>query len=302
MPSTSKKQHNFMTAIAHSPAFAKKVGVPMSVGKDFTKADKGRKFKDGGMAHTDIKEDKKLIKRAFKMHDAQEHKGEHTNLSKLKKGGIAMKKTFKDMEKREVEFMRKKGAPTSMIKHEKKEMSEEQGEPMCGGGKVKKMAAGGKAKLDPKVVATLNAQAARGAARPAPVAPMARPAPTVPMAAPAMARPPMAPTPVRPPMAPTPAAPMKKGGLASKVRNEKEEIKRVKAEEAFDKSMMKMAKGGRTASKGEHSIQTKSKRGAIEVKMAGGGFVKSADGCAVRGLTRAMQPKMAGGGKTKKYC
>ena len=143
MPSTSKKQHNFMTAIAHSPAFAKKVGVPMSVGKDFTKADKGRKFKDGGMAHTDIKEDKKLIKRAFKMHDAQEHKGEHTNLSKLKKGGIAMKKTFKDMEKREVEFMRKKGAPTSMVKHEKKEMSEEQGEPMCGGGKVKKMAAGG---------------------------------------------------------------------------------------------------------------------------------------------------------------
>ena len=31
--------------------------------------------------------DKKLIKKAFKMHDAQEHKGKHTNLSKLKKGG-----------------------------------------------------------------------------------------------------------------------------------------------------------------------------------------------------------------------
>jgi len=48
MPSTSKKQHNFMEAIAHSPSFAKKVGVPQSVGKDFSNADKGRKFSKGG--------------------------------------------------------------------------------------------------------------------------------------------------------------------------------------------------------------------------------------------------------------
>lgn len=48
MPSVSTKQHNFMAAIAHSPAFAKKVGIPQSVGQDFTKADKGRKFKEGG--------------------------------------------------------------------------------------------------------------------------------------------------------------------------------------------------------------------------------------------------------------
>ena len=48
MPSSSKKQHNFMAAIAHSPSFAKKVGIPQSVGKDFTKADKGRKFSKGG--------------------------------------------------------------------------------------------------------------------------------------------------------------------------------------------------------------------------------------------------------------
>ena len=48
MPSTSKKQHNFMAAIAHSPAFAKKVSVPQSVGQDFNKADKGRKFSKGG--------------------------------------------------------------------------------------------------------------------------------------------------------------------------------------------------------------------------------------------------------------
>jgi hypothetical protein len=48
MPSTSKKQHNFMAAVAHNPAFAKKAGVPQSVGKDFSKADKGRKFSKGG--------------------------------------------------------------------------------------------------------------------------------------------------------------------------------------------------------------------------------------------------------------
>jgi len=48
MPSTSKKQHNFMEAIAHSPSFAKKVGVPQSVGKDFSNADKNRTFSKGG--------------------------------------------------------------------------------------------------------------------------------------------------------------------------------------------------------------------------------------------------------------
>jgi hypothetical protein len=48
MPSTSKKQHNFMEAVAHNPAFAKKAGVPQSVGKDFSTADKGKTFKRGG--------------------------------------------------------------------------------------------------------------------------------------------------------------------------------------------------------------------------------------------------------------
>ena len=48
MPSTSKAQHNFMAAVAHNPAFAKKAGVPQSVGKEFNKADKGKTFKQGG--------------------------------------------------------------------------------------------------------------------------------------------------------------------------------------------------------------------------------------------------------------
>ena len=48
MPSTSKKQHNFMEAVAHNPSFAKKAGVPQSVGKKFNNADKGKKFSTGG--------------------------------------------------------------------------------------------------------------------------------------------------------------------------------------------------------------------------------------------------------------
>ena len=50
MPSTSAKQHRFMQAVAHSPSFAKKVGVSQSVGKDFAAADQGRKFGSGGRA------------------------------------------------------------------------------------------------------------------------------------------------------------------------------------------------------------------------------------------------------------
>ena len=102
MPSVSKKQHNFMEAIAHSPSFAKKVGVPQKVGKDFATADKGKKFSKGGtMAKSDMKEDMKadikqdkaIIKKAFKMHDKQEHKGgKGTDLSKLAKGGMAASK------------------------------------------------------------------------------------------------------------------------------------------------------------------------------------------------------------------
>jgi hypothetical protein len=87
-----------MEAIAHSPSFAKKVGVPQSVGQDFASADKGRKFAKGGMmAKSDMKEDmamdKKqdvaMIKKAFKQHDMQEHKGGKGTTLKLSKGGSA---------------------------------------------------------------------------------------------------------------------------------------------------------------------------------------------------------------------
>ena len=48
MPSKSKAQARLMAAAAHNPAFAKKVGIPTSVAKEFNQADKGRKFGTGG--------------------------------------------------------------------------------------------------------------------------------------------------------------------------------------------------------------------------------------------------------------
>ena len=45
MPAKSEKQEKFMRAVAHSPSFAKKVGVPMSVGREFTKSGGGMPLK-----------------------------------------------------------------------------------------------------------------------------------------------------------------------------------------------------------------------------------------------------------------
>lgn len=47
MPSRSRKQAVLMAAAAHNPAFAKKVGVPQSVAKDFNAADKGTRILRG---------------------------------------------------------------------------------------------------------------------------------------------------------------------------------------------------------------------------------------------------------------
>ena len=49
MPSKSKAQHNLMAAVANNPKFAKKVGIPQTVGEDYMKADKKvMKYNVGG--------------------------------------------------------------------------------------------------------------------------------------------------------------------------------------------------------------------------------------------------------------
>jgi len=123
-----------MEAVAHSPSFAKKVGVSQSVGKDFSAADKGRKFSKGG----DMKKGyadggMPMVNKGGKMVPSFAADG----VGKMAKGGMA---ESKKMVGKEVAFMKKKGAPAAMIKHEKAEMMG-----MKKGGGVKKMAAGGSA-------------------------------------------------------------------------------------------------------------------------------------------------------------
>ena len=117
MPATSLKQKKFMDAVAHNPAFAKKAGVPQSVGKDFSEASKGMKFGKGSTSRAEAQ----AINKPKTNQGSQEL---------FKKGGNAMAES-KAMMKKEVSFMKKKGAPASMVKHEESEM------------KTKKMANGG---------------------------------------------------------------------------------------------------------------------------------------------------------------
>ena len=118
MPSKSKAQHNLIAAVANNPAIDKKVGIKKSVGEEFMKADKSKKFgsggalkatdssenpglsklptedrnkmgymKKGGMAKKDMAQDKKTVKKAVGMHEKQLHGGKKSDLAALKKGG-----------------------------------------------------------------------------------------------------------------------------------------------------------------------------------------------------------------------
>lgn len=99
MPSKSKAQHNLMALVANDPKAAKRIGIPKSVGEDFMKADKGKKFAKGGcakggMAKDDLAQDKKMVKKAVGMHDKQMHGGKKTDLKGLKKGGMCGAKKY----------------------------------------------------------------------------------------------------------------------------------------------------------------------------------------------------------------
>lgn len=123
----------------------------------FKKSTKMQCFKEGGSVKyesrkehkeemkADIAQDKKIIKKAFKMHDEQEHKGEHTNLSKLRKGGRAKKdcgsvRKYKTGGAVENQYAAKKTAKDikdiANTKRQKPAM-------LCGGKSVKKYEEGG---------------------------------------------------------------------------------------------------------------------------------------------------------------
>jgi len=106
MPSVSKKQHNFMAAVANNPEFAKKAGVPQSVGKEFNNADKGKTFKRGGDMASSM--GKPVMKKG--MSTAKDGMKKPTPMADtamgMKKGGMPMK--MKDGKKVPI-FMNKGG-------------------------------------------------------------------------------------------------------------------------------------------------------------------------------------------------
>ena len=88
MPSVSKKQHNFMAAVANNPSFAKKAGVPQSVGKEFNDADKGKTFKRGDTMMS--KMGKPTMKKGMSM--AKDGMKRPTPMADTSMGGMGMKK------------------------------------------------------------------------------------------------------------------------------------------------------------------------------------------------------------------
>ena len=196
MPSKSKKQHNLMAAVANNPAFAKKVGISKSVGEEFMKADKTKKFKNGDLVEVDSDKNPGLSKLPTEVRN---------KMGYMKKGGMAMKKGMHKM------------ADGKMMKDS--DMPK------------KKMKMGGMA--------------------------------------------------------------YKEGGKADMAQDKKTVKKAVGMHEkqlhgGKKSDLAKLKHGGRIASKGEHSVQKQSKRGAEMVKMKSGGMAKCArgGGIEVRGKTK----------------
>ena len=127
MPSVSKKQHNLMAAVANNPKFAKKVGIPKSVGEDFMEADKGKKFRTGGSTNPA----KGKFNKPRSNHGMMQLPNVSLEKYVGKKEGGSLKgnemKESKMMVKKEIGFMKKKGAPKSMIKHEMAEAGMKKG-------------------------------------------------------------------------------------------------------------------------------------------------------------------------------
>ena len=229
MPSKSKAQRNFMAAVAHNPAFAKKAGVPQSVGKEFNQADKGRKFAKGGiMAKKDSEfdDDVKRVKSGLYM-----DKGDDRVYSRERGLGPGM--AARRLEGRGVDI---KGLAGNRANEQDLGSYKK-------GGNVKKMNMGGYADGGMPMVMKdgkkVPAFAADGVGK------------------------------------------MAKGGMA-KGGMKHEDVK-------MDKKMMQKA-----VNKHEGRLH----KGSTMTKLAGGGFTKSANGIAQRGLTKGTQVVMKrGGGK-----
>ena len=146
MPSSSAKQAKLMRAVAHNPAFAKKVGIPQSVGKDFSEADKGRKFRSGGT----MKESKAMMKKEMKAAKIFAKAGEKKLAAHERREAMGKEKDTPALAKKEMAVLKKAKAPKDVMDYEASEHAE-MGMARGGGiesrgktkGKMIKMAGGG---------------------------------------------------------------------------------------------------------------------------------------------------------------
>jgi hypothetical protein len=132
VPSVSKKQHNLMAMVANDPAAAKRMNIPQSVGEEFMKADKGKKFGSGG---TETRADLQNI------NNPKVHRGK---MALFSKGGDMGKKMFGGKETYAEELKEAKAIKSGKISPQ--QYAREEGKEESGM-KMKKMAGGGMTKM-----------------------------------------------------------------------------------------------------------------------------------------------------------
>ena len=93
MPSKSQKQHNLMAMVANDPKAAKRVGISQKVGKEFMKADKGRKF--GGSRPDAQKANRPKTEHGNMKLFSHGGSTQETEMKKMKMGGMAASKMGK---------------------------------------------------------------------------------------------------------------------------------------------------------------------------------------------------------------
>lgn len=108
MPAKSEAQKRLMDAAAHNPAFAKKVGIPSKVAKDFSEASIGMKFGKGGAESQPQRQ------------SVNQPKTNHGEQSLFSKGGKTMakadlKKLFKGKESYKEEMAEAKAIKSGKI-------------------------------------------------------------------------------------------------------------------------------------------------------------------------------------------
>ena len=89
MPAKSAKQERFMQAVANNPKFAKKVGVPQSVGREFTKKEGGEMAKESKEM---MKKEVEFMKKKGAPKSMVKHEMKEAGMKKMKSGGIAASK------------------------------------------------------------------------------------------------------------------------------------------------------------------------------------------------------------------